>query len=150
MDYKPVALSANDNKGVEIISALLQDALLPPSDMTYMAGDNAFVVVANRVVGELSTDDETMRVNCALYIQGVGQVQNKNRPSDDSEIPLNILAVLYDNNAKTITLQFSDDIAVRLHVGDDFTLLLKDLDEPYTTPNAPKHDIWLNVPLIFY
>ena len=140
MDYKPVALSANDTKGVEIISALMQDALLPLSDMTYMAGDNAFVVVANRVVGELSTDDTTMRVNCALYIQGVGQVQNKNRPNNDSEIPLNMLAVLYDAQAKTISLQFAGDIAVRLHIVDGFNVLLKDLDEPYITTNRPNHD----------
>ena len=141
MDYKPVALSAEDKKGVEIISALMQDALLPISDMTYMAGDNAFVVVANRVVGELSSDTETMRVNCALYIQGVTQVQNKNRPNSDTDIPLNMLAVLYDATARTITLQFSGDIAVRLHVNSDFTILLKDLDEPYSTANRPNHSV---------
>ena len=139
MNYRPVALVANDTKGVEIISALMQDALLPLSDMTYMAGDNAFVVVANRMVGELSTGDATMRVNCALYIQGITKVQNKNRPNEDSDMPLNMLAVLWDSTAKTITLQFAGDIAVRLHVGDDFTILLKDLDEPYTTSKRPNH-----------
>ena len=145
MTYRPVALSANDSngdtKGVEIISALMQDALLPISDMTYMAEDNAFVVVANRVVGELSTDDTIMRVNCALYIQGVGQVQNKNLPNDDTDIPLNMLAVLYDATVKTITLQFSGDSAVRLHIDDGFSVLLKDLDEPYITANRPHHEI---------
>ena len=144
MTYRPVALSANDAKSVEILSALMQDALLPLSDMTYMAEDNAFVVVANRMVGELSTDSETMRVNCALYIQGVTKVQNKNRPpknqmGDDTDIPLNMLAVLYDTTAKTITLQFAGDSAVRLHTNDDFTIFLKDLDEPYTTSKRPNH-----------
>src|SRR3546814_13804416 len=45
---KPLKLRAHDPADMDVVAALLQDALVPLGDMTYIAKEKPFVMVANR------------------------------------------------------------------------------------------------------
>src|SRR3546814_18701440 len=45
---KPLKLRAHDPADMDVVAALLQDALVPLGDMTYLAKAKRFVMVANR------------------------------------------------------------------------------------------------------
>src|SRR3546814_9083894 len=45
---KPLKLRAHDPADMDVVAALLQDALVPLGDMTYLAKETRFVMVANR------------------------------------------------------------------------------------------------------
>src|SRR3546814_7403897 len=45
---KPLKLRAHDPADMDVVAALLQDALVPLGDMTYLAKEKRFVMVANR------------------------------------------------------------------------------------------------------
>jgi hypothetical protein len=47
-DDKPLKLRASDPQDMDVIAALLQDALVPLVDMTFLAAEKRFVMVANR------------------------------------------------------------------------------------------------------
>ena len=44
----PLKLRAHDLQDMDVIAALLQDALVPLGDMTYLAEEKRFILVANR------------------------------------------------------------------------------------------------------
>lgn len=132
-NYTPLSLQANDIQGMEIVSALLQDSLLPPTDMNH--DGNTFVLVCSRFMREISNANPH-RVHTAVYIQGVQQVQRKNI-SPKNELPLNILSLTL--NGDTLTLQFSEDRAVRMSVSNDFAVMVRDVDSPYPVSTTPNH-----------
>src|SRR3546814_2045479 len=56
---KPLKLRAHDPADMDVVAALLQDALVPLGDMTYLAKEKRFVMVANRFRwhGDASDDE---------------------------------------------------------------------------------------------
>src|SRR3546814_15596900 len=56
---KPLKLRAHDPADMDVVAALLQDALVPLGDMTYLAKEKRFVMVANRFRwhGDASEDE---------------------------------------------------------------------------------------------
>jgi hypothetical protein len=44
----PLKLRAEDAEDLDVVSACLQDAIVPLSDMEFLAGEKRFVLVANR------------------------------------------------------------------------------------------------------
>src|SRR3546814_15212785 len=56
---KPLKLRAHDPADMDVVAALLQDALVPLGDMTYLAKEKRFVMVANRFLwhGDASEDE---------------------------------------------------------------------------------------------
>ena len=45
---KPLKLRAHDTEDMRVIAGILQDALVPLSDVTYLKGEKRFILVANR------------------------------------------------------------------------------------------------------
>lgn len=141
-NYTPIALMASDEQDMEILSALLQDGLLPPTDMTYDAVQQVFTLVCARFIREITpslhSDTSPYRVTTALYITEVTKVQRKNIVLADDIVPVTILSVLL--NKDCIVIQCADDKAIRLQVTENFSAMVKDLDEPYPASVTPNHE----------
>ena len=146
-------LLANDRDDVGILSALLQDAIIPGSDMNFDPKLNEFVVVANRFCWELepsvdikSSDGKAIyeRRLCGIRIAHVRSVQHYHWPETRQYGLFNLLALgLVDmaeqaEDGVVLQLQFSGDSSLRLNV-DDIDIVLADLDVGHPTSLQPAH-----------
>ncbi|GAB5389233.1 MAG: DUF2948 family protein [Alphaproteobacteria bacterium] len=139
-------LRAQDDADLTIMSACLQDAILPAADMTYQAAEQRFIMVVNRFCWEnrIGSDGEQQapvktdeRVISALHINKVSGVQSKGFDPKDKTALIEILALTYDDEA--ITLHFSGGGKVRLQT-DAIDASLHDLGEHWACTKAPHHD----------
>jgi hypothetical protein len=160
----PLKLRAEDAEDLDVISACLQDAIVPLSDMEFLAGEKRFVLVANRFrwencgeTAEMPTIDPAAanpsqdpnfdvafsagcrtyeRVNCGIAFEGVEQVRRRGIDLKDRSRMLELLAMRVEADA--VTLSFAGDAAIRLE-GRKITCRLSDLGEPWTTQWRPRH-----------
>jgi hypothetical protein len=155
---EPLKLLARDPEDMDVFAALLQDALVPLTDVTYQKREKRFVLVANRFKwhadmpaaappppereGDARFEDGEAeppyeRVNCGLCIERVQNVRYKDmRPTAKDEI-LNLLTIKAE--PRVITLLFSGGGAIRLEVSA-IRARLEDLGEAWPTRWRPSHD----------
>ena len=153
----PVKLRARDPQDMSVLSAVLQDALVRPADMTYLESDKRFVMVVSRFrwehpecdvppapepEGDARFDEagpRTLfeRVNAGVCFDRVRRVRTRGLDLRDHDRILNLLAV--EAEARAITLVFSDGPAIRLEVSA-IACHLEDLGEPWATPWRPSHE----------
>lgn len=53
-EVKPLKLRAHDTEDMRVVAGILQDALVPLSDVTYLKAEKRFILVANRFRWETS------------------------------------------------------------------------------------------------
>ena len=53
----PLRLKVSSDEDLQVLSALLQDAIIPGEDMVYARADQRFILVANRFCGDQPTED---------------------------------------------------------------------------------------------
>ncbi|GAB4236433.1 MAG: DUF2948 family protein [Kiloniellaceae bacterium] len=160
-EKKPLKLRAHDPQDMDVVAALLQDALVPLGDMKFLPGEKRFVLVANRfrwhgdpeedarpavpealVEGEdVAFDDDGQppyeRVNSGLCFDKVTRVRYRGmKPGGNDEI-LNLLTITSDPRA--VTLIFAGDAAIRLEV-EAIRCHLEDIGQPWPTRWRPQHD----------
>jgi len=148
MTAQKLRLRANSPDDLEVIGGVLQDALIPVSDMAYLANERQFVFVANRFCWEAEPAGEHAsageqphyRVNCGLMFSGVQAVSSRGFDRDD---PANILSLLTFQTAPgvegtEITLICAGDASVRLTL-DTIDCRLDDIGEPWPTVWRPSH-----------
>ncbi|MEQ8354313.1 MAG: DUF2948 family protein [Kiloniellaceae bacterium] len=158
---KPLKLRARDPQDMDVIAALLQDALVPLGDMTFLTKERRFVMVANRFLwqgdpaedprpaapealpeGEdAGFDDDGLppfeRVNSGICFDKVERVRYRGlKPGGNDEI-LSLLTITSEPGA--ITLIFAGDAAVRLEV-QAIRCHLEDIGQPWPTRWRPDHD----------
>ena len=151
-----VKLRAHDPQDMEVISAVLQDALVPLRDVAYLKGEKRFVLVANRfrwesqkeeaeasppVEGDAAFEDDAPpapyeRVNCGICFDRVKQVRTRGLDLANKDQILNLLTVQAD--PWSVTLMFSDGAAIRLEVAG-LHCHVEDLGEPWPTHARPDH-----------
>ena len=163
-ERSPLRLRARDPEDMDVIAALLQDALVPRADMAYLPQEKRFVMVANRFDWPQEQGDPTAheapsqpaatpagedvrfddseapppfeRINCGLCFDKVERVRFRGmKPGAKDEI-LNLLTVA--TQPQSITLLFSGDAAIRLEV-QDIHCHLEDLGQPWPTRWRPEH-----------
>lgn len=136
-------LHARDAKDLEVLSACLQDAIVPISDMTFERAARRFVMVANRFCWERADqtgDDAFDRVNCGVVFEGVSAVKLRRIDRGDRSLLLNLLAVTAEPQpaGAAITLMCAGDRDIRLET-DGIVCRLEDVDRPWPTRNRPAH-----------
>jgi len=152
-------LRAEDAEDLKVVSAMLQDAIVPMCDLAWLAGEGAFVLIANRFKWEGAgpdrprtgpTPDVDMpfeRTNCAVRFLGVGKVAYRNMDLHDRKRMLNLLAVEAQDGA--VLLHFADGAAIRLET-PMIRCVVEDIGEPWPTGSRPCHqddaDIDVTVP----
>ena len=139
----PLKLRATDAGDLEVVSAGLQDAIVPVVDMTWEREARRFVLVVNRFkweVGETRLPDEPgpvfWRSNCGIEIGNVTGVQVRGFARQQSARLLDLLAVAAEPDALSFT--FADGAALRLRI-DALDLRLQDWGEPWPTQRRPEH-----------
>jgi Protein of unknown function (DUF2948) len=136
-------LRAVDADDVAVISAVLQDALVPVAEMAWLPEERRFVLVANRFRWEpaelpAGTRDRFERTLAGLCIEHVLRVQRRGfSPSDGNRI-LALLALRAEGDA--LFLDFAGGASIRLEVAH-IEGRLDDLGEPWPTPWRPRHAV---------
>ena len=152
-------LRARDAADLAIIAACLQDALIRPRDMTYLAAEKRFAFVANRFLWEEAArsatatrpgddegdaefaDGETQgpvyqRVHCGVCFDRVRGVKLRGfTPAKGPEF-LELLTVQAQGDA--ILIMFAGNATVRLEV-EAVRCHFEDLGEAWPTAWRPEH-----------
>jgi len=164
----PLKLRAADVEDLRVIAAVLQDALVPLSDMTFQRRERRFVLVANRFRWESREGDRAAaegepesqvadsqadgdasfadgeaeplyeRVNCGVRFGKVANVKMRGLDSRQRDQILNLLTI--DAEPGAVTLVFADGAAIRLDVSG-VDCHLEDIGEPWPTRWRPFHEL---------
>jgi hypothetical protein len=132
-------LRAEDEEDLAVVSAFLQDALLPVAEMAYLQEEQRFVLVANRFMWERPPVDKkgrSERTLTGIAFDGVTAVQVRGFERSQGDRILQVLAVRSAPGA--IIFEFSGADAMRLEVGR-ILCHLEDIGEPWPTPWRPRH-----------
>jgi hypothetical protein len=152
-------LRAVDEEDLRTLAAVLQDALVQVSDIEFLAGENRFVLVANRFRWEVCADDPARsetgapapssseaasgeegryeRVLTGLVFDQVSAVRIREIDRRRRSRILEVLTI--EPGAGTITLVLAGGAAIRLEV-ERISCWLEDLSEPWPTSWRPGHD----------
>ena len=141
-DSAALKLRAEDAEDLAVVSACLQDALVPVRDLAYVPEDRTFLLVANRFRWENGLSPAPCeaayeRTLCGITFSEVAAVSyNGFRRTEDSRI-LSLLAIRPEDGA--VHLEFSGGATIRLEVAR-ILCLATDLGEPWPTQWQPRHD----------
>ncbi len=159
-------LRASDEQDITVLSTVLQDALVPREEITYLASERRFVLLANRFrweakpeappppleegadasfeqaaadLSEETSEDGRLysRVICGLCFDRVRAVHSRNLASNPSGQPLNLLSI--QRGLVAWSLRFGGDIEIRLE-GTAIVAHLEDLGEAWPTRWRPSHE----------
>ena len=136
-------LRAEDTEDLLVISACLQDALVPVRDLAYIPEERTFLLIANRFRWENGVrpapgEAGLERTLCGITFSEVTAVSYSGfRRSENGRI-LSLLAIRAENGK--VHLEFSGGAAIRLEVAC-ILCHAKDVGEPWPTPWQPRHDL---------
>lgn len=156
----PLKLRARDLQDLEVLAAMLQDAIVRPADMSYQPREKRFVMMVNRFRWELPRGDGATqdpepepredarfeeagkrqlfeRVAAGVCFDRVRRVRTQNLDQRRRDEILSLLTV--DAEPGAITLVFSGGARIRLEVSL-VACHMEDLGEPWPTPWRPAHD----------
>lgn len=131
-------LWAKDAEDIQIISAILQDSIVPLCDMTYRPEEKTFILVAQRLYKETAKDTVCERICSAIDIRGAESVQTRNLDlAQTAGQMLELLMMQLEGNI--LTLLFAGDSRIRVQLSS-WSLKLQDFGEPWPIACPPCHD----------
>jgi hypothetical protein len=141
-------LKAEDAEDLGVISALVQDAVLPASEMKWERRRRRFSCLLNRFRWEDKVVAERQgrgfeRVQAVLVIEDVMKVRQQGLDTRDPDTVLSLLNVAFepaDDGTGRILLTFAGDGAVSLDV-ETVNAVLQDVTRPYLSAagKPPSH-----------
>jgi len=143
-------LRVRDGADLEVLSTLLQDAIIPGGDMLYDQNGHRFILIANRFCWErpalagLSGEDGTPvheRSLCGVRIEHVEKVLQQGMPAKRSMALLNLLAitsVVSGDSKSEVSFVFSGGASLRLLVSA-IDMVAEDLEPSRPTTQQPHH-----------
>ena len=150
-DDAPLRLLARDSADIEVLSTLLQDAIIPGADVLFDRDGKRFIFIANRFCWERPTLADVTgemgqavheRSLCAVWIEGVRRVLHTNMPAKRDKAFFNLLAVTCGagtGQGTYIDLVFSAGATLRLLV-ETIEVAAEDVEATRPTTHQPKHD----------
>lgn len=144
MTGERIKLRAEDAEDLAVIASLLQDAILPLADMTYLEAEQRFVLVANRFRWEapgVTARLPGQRVLSGIAFSGVTRCRLRRIDLKQRELLLDLLHLDVETRDAgfAITLLCAEDRAIRLEV-ERIDMLMADQGDPWPTPSRPQHD----------
>jgi len=143
----PLNLGALDADDLKVMSALVQDAVFPISEMRWQARRHRFAVLINRFRWEDKGRDRhgPERVQSLLVIDNVLHVSSQGIDRRDPEIILSLLSLDWEpreDGTGHILLTLAGDGTIRLEV-EAIEARLKDVTRPYRAPSrhVPHHPL---------
>ncbi|MCW2236554.1 DUF2948 family protein [Azospirillum canadense] len=150
MTPTPIRLRAQDQDDLKVVSACLQDAIVPIGDMCFLPEEGRFVLVVNRFKwetagqprpGPTADDDDLVpfeRTHCGVRIEGVTGVKVKDIDLKDRRQILELLAIEAAEGG--VVLDFAGGGCIRLDAAN-WTCFVEDLGEPWPTTCKPCHPL---------
>src|SRR5579864_3837958 len=142
--HRPVdalKLLARDEEDLAVISAILQDALIPVSEMAYLPEEGRFALVANRFRWEAPSDRPREKLQRRLTGLSIGNVTAVRRRGFSPGDPSRILALLAVRRvAGALQLDFAGGASIQLETAE-ILCHLDDLSEPWPTRWRPRHPL---------
>ena len=156
----PLKLRALDDEDLGVVSACLQDAIVPLGEMEFVPGERRFALVVSRFRWENCAETADMprdaaaaapasqdvslaegcasyeRVSCGVAFEGVEAVRRRGLDPRDRGRMLELLGMRIEAGA--VTLEFAGSAALRLE-GARITCRLGDLGEPWPAQSRPRH-----------
>ncbi len=144
-EERPLRLTVQDTEDLAIVSALLQDAVLPMKETSWQPILNRFGMLVNRFRWEDKSHAEHdkrpyQRVQTMLVIDDVKNVSSMGIDHSNKEQIISILAV--DFKADKVIFTLAGDGALALDV-ECLSITVKDVTKPYAaiSKSAPKHKL---------
>lgn len=156
---------AKDGEDLAVIAACLQDALVPLSEVKYLAAENRFIMLLNRFRWERNAEtgkaarsapakagdasfrdaddyhDTEQRIHCGLCVDLVSAVRSRNVDLKKRGSFLSLLTLQFEDGQ--LTLLFSGGGVIQLTV-DELSVYLKDMGEGWPTQWRPDHRLGLS------
>ncbi len=150
-DERPLRLQAVDEDDLRVIAALVQDAVLPASEMTWQKGQRRFAMLINRFRWEDREAAEREgrkyeRVRALLVVNDVFKVASSGFDRRDADLVLSLLDISFQPGAEPPTgrviLTLAGDGAIALDV-ECLDVSLVDVTRPYVAPSGavPMHKL---------
>ena len=130
-------LKAQDSEDLQVISAVLQDSIVPVCDIAWRPEDKNFDMVVQRLKREASSSAELERICCAVNIRGVEGVQTHGIDLKAQERMLDLLAIMPEG--KNLVFIFAGEAKIRLQFGD-LAMIVEDFGEAWPAACEPCHD----------
>lgn len=141
----PLNLGALEAEDLEVISALVQDAVFPAAEMTWRPRERRFALLLNRFRWEDRGRDRhgAERVQSLLAFENVQKVASQGVEKGDKDMVLSLLSIDWQPGEApggTLELTLAGDGAIRLQI-EALEAVLKDVTRPYRAPSgkAPGH-----------
>jgi Protein of unknown function (DUF2948) len=145
----PLRLVAQDVEDLKVISTLVQDAVLPVTELKYDARHRRFALMLNRFRWEDRQEAERVgrayeRVRSLLVVEDVRKVQSFGFDRADKDLVLSLLSISFEageDGTGRLTLVIAGDGAIALDV-EALEVRLDDVTRPYRAPSGkvPRHD----------
>src|SRR5918996_1087705 len=139
-------LRAVDADDLSVIAACLQDALIPLSEMAYLADQRRFMAAFTRFQRERLADPSQCEgltlSQSALVLHEVEAAKFRGLDSRFGAVRLELLTIVSEpapDGLTYVTLLFAGDAAIQLHVRK-LGATLEDFGEPWPAHPAPSHD----------
>tara|TARA_B100001027_G_C16222805_1_gene310654 strand:- start:197 stop:655 length:459 start_codon:yes stop_codon:yes gene_type:complete len=137
-------LQATSSEDLKVLSALLQDSIVPIADILYTPSQKQVIMVFQRFRWELIKNAKTKgkpigyhRCLCGLVIDKVEYMQTRRIDINDRSRFLNFLT--FYKSGQRLDLQFSASKTIRLSV-NSLKITAKDMGESWPTARCPKHE----------
>jgi len=115
MDKKYLSkIIANDNEGLQMISACCSGAEIKVSEIKYLQTNKVFLLSLKR--SKIETDNEDKKVNSICKFEFVDSVKSKNIKQNDVDEKLELITMDYlkNNNNYEINLIFTNNAYITL------------------------------------
>ena len=115
MDKKYLSkIIANDNEGLQMISACCAGAVIKVSDIKYLQTNKVFLLSLKRT--KIETENEGKKVNSICKFEFVDNVKSKNIKQDDVNQKLELITMDYlkNNDKYEISLIFTNNAYIIL------------------------------------
>lgn len=139
----PLRLVALDDEDLAILSANLQDALIPVSELAYQPAQMRFVLAGKRFDWVKAAAGGCERCAVGLHFERVLGVARSGFAQTDADRVLNLLAIHFtptDAPAGHVTLIFSGAAAIRLEV-ECLEARMRDLGPRWPCDKQPAHPL---------
>lgn len=145
----PLRLVAQDPEDLKVISTLIQDAVLPVTELKFDPKRHRFALLLNRFRWEDRVEAERVgrayeRVRSVLVVEDVRKVQSMGFDRADADLVLSVLAIEVipgEDGTGRVTLTLAGDGAIALDV-EALEVRLDDVTRPYRAPSGkvPRHE----------
>ena len=145
---KPLRLKAMDADDLPVLSALVQDAIFPITEMTWDRRARRFAILLNRFRWEDKPQAERLgrdfeRVQAVLAIEDALKVSTQGIDRKDKDTILSVLALELQpgqDGGGRVLVTLAGDGAIAIEV-EALELTLRDVTRPYIAPSrkAPNH-----------